>query len=755
MAKRRPATAGLDPIIVEARERWQRASEAEEAQRTRILAAKEFRAGNQWDPAIKTAREGKNALQGVGAQPPRPCLTIDRLSQPARQISNSIKTANFAIDVVANGSGADDGTAEIIKGYLRRVQNQARGESPVEWAADGAIEGGMGWFRIRTEYVQEAPDEPGVEVFDQELRLERIANNLTVYCDPSANKPTRSDAKFMFVTEDLAKEEFERLYGDEADLRSLEDFSATGDPVCKDWVTKDTVRRAEYWRVTYTTEKWAVLADGSIQQVDEFPKDALQKRTVQRPVIEGRMICATKVLQELPWVGSRIPLIPVLGEELNVDGKALLRGIVEEGMDAQRMVNFMYSAAVENFALMPKTPILAATGAVDAYKDIYQTLNVYNYSWAPWDAFDAQGRQMPEPKLMPRDAGGVSAGVEMMRISEEAIKATTGMFDPSLGKPDSRDRSGRAIQALQGQADLSTSNYGDGVTRALIYAGEQMVEVLPKITRKGQILHTLGLDDEPEQHVVGQPYIPGKKGKPKILSPEEAQQLQEGEAQFFDPTRGRYAVTVTVGKANATKREEGAAALGELIPHLPPEMAAVATPDYVEQLSFPGAHKIAEKLRKALPPGLRDEEEGGEDPEKQAMQQQIQQLQQALEGKHAEEQAKQQAQMQIASMKMQSEERQTAADLEFQRWKIQTEAETKIAVAELGAKVDRLALFLEERARIGTQETDIAHEATQNEHDRQHEAALSALEHQQAIEQASHAAAIAPEPSPNESGGDV
>lgn len=229
-----------DPIIAEARKRWQKCSEAEDEQRKRIVLAKKFRALDQWPQAIKTAREGGGAIAGQPPQPARPCLVVDRLSQPVRQVSNTIKNADFGFDVMPNGQGADTDTAEIFKGYLRRVQNRARGESPIEWAADGAIEGGIGWFRLRTDYVHHTWDGvPTEELFDQELIMERITNNLTVYCDPSAVRPTRSDAQFMLITEDMDKDEFTTTYPD-ADVKGLEDFLTTGDTGMQGWVTKDT-----------------------------------------------------------------------------------------------------------------------------------------------------------------------------------------------------------------------------------------------------------------------------------------------------------------------------------------------------------------------------------------------------------------------------------------------------------------------------------------------------------------------------------
>ena len=67
----------------------------------------------------------------------------------------------------------------------------------------------------------------------------------------------------------------------------------------------------------------------------------------------------------------------------------------------------------------------------------------------------------------------------------------------------------------------------------------------------------------------------GQNGQPQPLPPGFA----PGQAgwdktkhKFYDLNKGRYAIVVTMGKADATKLEEGIAGLGELIPHLNPAM---------------------------------------------------------------------------------------------------------------------------------------------------------------------------------------
>ena len=739
---------GVDPIVSEARKRWARCDEAESSQRAAILAAKKFRAGDQWPEAIRLQRQGSQAIQGQAAQPPRPCLTIDRLSQPVRQISNTIKSASFAIDVLPNGHGADDDVADIYKGYLRRVQNLSRGESPIEWAADGAIEGGIGWFRILTEYVQTRwPDDqpPDASLFDQEVRLGRIANNLTVYCDPSANKPTRADAQFMFVTEDLSRDEFRSRFKKGAKdaaitEASLDAFVSTGD--MPGWVSDESVRIAEYWRVTYQDETWVQLTSGVIVKGDAVPKDAViaHRRTMRVPVVTCYIINAVEVLERYDWLGSHIPLIPILGEELNVDGKAVLRGVIQEGMDAQRMINYAYSGAIEIFALAPKSPFVAAAGQIDPYKGIWQTANIYNHAYLPYEPVAVGGEVLPPPQRQTAEAP-IEAAVALMQKSEEAVKATTLLDDPSLGSYNPQEHSGRAIEALQARADLNASLYPSNVTRALIYAGELMIELIPKITRPGQLVQILGMDDEPEQVIVGQPFTEGPNGpqpSPPEVTPEIAA-LSKGLHKFYDLKAGRYAVTAVAGKAEATRREAGASALGELIPKLPPEMAAVATPDYVEQLSFPGAHQIAEKLRKALPPQLQQQE--GDQPNVAQLQQQLQQAQQIhdLMAKELEaktqviqtDQIKVQAQLKETAMNNASAEKRTLIQATAQMLQTQAKLDAEDARTFVDAMENRLGKVLE----LHMQKLQAVHDAASQGRSDAHDMLMSNLEHQQTLQQ--------------------
>ncbi len=439
-------------------------------------------------------------------------------------------------------------------------------------------------------------------------------------------------------------------------------------------------------------------------------------------------------------MGTRIPFIPIIGEELNVDGKPVLRGVIEPAMDSQRMVNYTFSAAIEAIALAPKAPFIVAEGQIDNYKALWQTANTNNYSALPYTPVSLLGQPVPPPQRQSTEPA-IQAMVLMMKSSEDGIKATTGIFDPSLGNTNPREKSGTAIQALQKQSELGQSNYQDNVTRALTYCGELLVELGPKILdRPGRVIQILQKDDTTKQIMLGQPFQHSPEGVPQpVMNPQtqqpaqnlpEAQQFAAGMAKFFDLNQGKYAVTVTIGRDYDTKREESVAVLGELLPHLPPEMQMAALPKYVENMDFEGAEEISAAMKRALPPQLQDPADGQPPipPAIQAQLAQIPQLQQSL-----------QKAMQYIEAK------QVEKQSDLQRTKLEGTKDLLLAHVNNSAKILIAHITAgkesgnpQDEAALEASATSIqnSHEAYQSALDRAHEFRMAQLDHAQTLEQA-------------------
>jgi len=611
---------GSDPICAEALECFEQSSEMNEAMRKSIIAAKNFRAGNQWPEQVREQRQGAPAIVGVAAQPARPCLTIDRVSGPTRQVSNMVKQSDFGFDVLPNGSGANKDTADVLKGWMRRVKNDAASEEPIEWAADSAAEGGLGWFELCTEYCDDDPEFP----FDQDARLIKVKNSLCVYPDPFAQtwyprrNSTQRGMRWLLKTEDLAKDEFIARYG-EGHYTTLAPWHTTGDS--GGWITGESVRIANYWKVEQQEVRVVELNNGKAYEGEDIPSgakkgdgptDIRRERKKFTPKVTCYLITAAEVLEKTEWAGTRIPFVAVLGEEFDVDGKTILRGVIQPAMDPQRMLNYSYSAAIEVAALAPKAPFIVAEGQLGQYKAQWQMANTTNFAFLTYVPTSLLGAPVPPPTRNVAEQP-IQAFVQLMGASEEAIKFTTNTFDPSLGNSNPRERSGSAIEALQNKSDFTQSSYLDNVKRAMTYAADLMLEIAPTILdRPGRVLQILGETDA--QHVMlGQPYTTDAQGAPQpVVSPQTGEPVTDiglakvfnGAAKIHDFSTMRYGVTVTVGRDKTTKDQEESAALGEIIPHLPPELQGAVIPEYIRNLDFSNSEKIAGIIERALPPPL-------------------------------------------------------------------------------------------------------------------------------------------------------
>ena len=754
-----------------ARLRFKRASEAEQAQRELILEAKKFRAGQQWPDAIRIQRQGGQAIQGKAAEPARPCLTIDRISAPVRQVSNTVRAANFAIDVHPNGFGADDETARILKGLLRQIQNDARGEDPIEWAADGAAEGGLGWFRLYADYCYDDPDGvPPESLFDQDLKLGRIRNSLAIYADPSAVLPTKADMRFAFEVEDLSKAEFRHKYGEDK-LVTLDEFRSTGDQ--DGWVGDDVVRIANYWTCDYDEVKAYLAPDGQVtiatKRPEGFDKETWRERVIYQPRVQCRKITACDVLERWEWPGTRIPLFPILGEELNVDGRTVLRGVIASAMDPQRMVNYLYSGVVEQSALGSKSPYIVAAGQIDNYKHIWQNANTSNFAYLPYDPVSIAGTAVQEPHRESVEPP-IQAMVQLLQISEEAIKATTSIYDPSLGNTNPREKSGRAIMALQQQADHANSNYVDNVQRAMVDCGTEMVRLCPIFyDRPGRVLKIAGIDDQPEQVVLGPPpqqmgmggqvgmAAPAGMGQPNPagggapLPPQsgagggipapggQASQLAAGLNGFYDLSKGNYSVTVAVSKSFTTKREEGAAVMGDMISKNP-QLLQIVGDLFFKALDTPFSQAISERFEKLLPPQIQQGKEG--EPNVQAMQAQLGQAGQMVEMLSKELDAKNQI-IQTDAVKAEyrlKEAQMEQAGKERIAW---IQASAQLATAGMKVDAENARSFVDALEQKGAAALEAHMDRLENVQKHAHEAAMQAADHAHERQMASQDAALA------------
>lgn len=591
-------------LLKEALDAFKVAQEAEQDNRKEALSDIKFaRMSEQWPEDIKAQRE----LEG------RPCLTINRLPAFIRQVVNDSRQNTPSIKVHPADSESDPETAEIISGLIRNIEYTSNADVAYDNALESAVTCGIGYWRIDLDYAFD-------DSFDMDICIKPIDNVFSVYGDPYSTSYDSADWNTAFVVDVMTKEQFKAKYkGAETKGIGLE-YDDLPSPWGGD---AQNIQVAEYWYRKEVDKEILLLSDMTVIDAAAYIKnkdvfDALGIQVVKNRMTKSHKVhqcimSGAEILEKNTWAGRYIPIVPVYGDVINVEGVRHLKGLVRDAKDPQRMFNYWRTTSTELVALSPKAPFIGPTGAFNTDADKWATANVKTHAYIEFDGGMAPMRQGFD--------GPPAGAIQEALNAADDMKSIIGMYDAALGAR-SNETSGRAIMARQRESDTSTFHFVDNRDRSIRHTGRILIDLIPHVITGPRVIRIMGGDDKktPENVKVNQPVEDKETGMEKI----------------YDLTAGKYDLTVTSGPSFSTQREEAANQMIELLRAFP--KAAPYIGDLLaKNLDWPGAEEIAERLEKMLPPQLKDEE--GVNPEVQAMQMQIGQMGQALQALQQENQA--------------------------------------------------------------------------------------------------------------------
>ncbi len=577
---------------------------------------------NHWQrPAGGLATRGAVQGQTINA---RPTLTINKLPQHVRQVTNDMRQNRPGAKVIPVDDNADVQVAEIFNGMIRHIEYISDADVAYDTACENQVAYGEGYITLMTEYCDP-------NTFDQDIKIGRVRNSFSVYMDPLIQDPTGADAKWCFITEDLTKAEYERQYPDAAPISTLQSLGV-GDQSISNWLNEDTVRIAGYYYIDYEKAKLNLYPGGQTAFEGTAEDKQLRliygkpKRTREsvNPKVRYCKINGYEILEEKEWAGKWIPVIRVVGNEFEVDGRLYVSGLVRNAKDAQRMYNYWVSQEAEMLALAPKAPFIGYGGQFEGYEDKWKTANTNNWPYLEVnpDVTDGQGAVLP----LPQRAQPPMASTGLLQAeagASEDIKATTGQYDASLGL-GGNERSGKAILARQREGDVGTYHYGDNLTRAVRHVARQLVDLIPKIYDTQRIARIIGEDGETKM----------VKINPEQPEPVKPIVDQDGVVieKIYNPGVGKYDVVATTGPGYATKRQEALEAMAQLLQGNP-QLWQVAGDLFVKNMDWPGAQEMSKRFAKTIDPKILQDDD--KSPELQAAEQQIQAMGAEMENMHA------------------------------------------------------------------------------------------------------------------------
>lgn len=579
-----------EELILLARERMDEAYSADQPHRERAEDDLKFVIGEQWDEEERLLRESEG----------RPCLTINIMAQNVRQVTGQIRSLNPAIRVTAADSAASKDTAEIIEGMVRHIEYKSDASSIYEAATESAAACSMGFWRVRADYCDG-------DTFDQEAMIERIYNPFSVFLDPFAKHPTRMDARYGFIVEEMPKETFTEQYPDASPVDVTSDHTI---PNVNQWGSAEKVVVAEYFWIEEKTHEIGLLPSGQVIK-GPFPKGLQigKRRTVKTPQCMWAKISGKDVLEgPMEFPCRYIPIIAVTGEEWHLGEQTYRSSVIRYAKDPQVLYNYARSTQAEVVGMQPKSPYVLTADQIAGHEDMWAQAGSTN---RPYLVYNSDPEAGPPSRVQPPVSS--EAMMTESQVAAEDIKRTTGIYDASLGAR-SNETSGRAILARKEESQNSTSVYADNMVKAITHTGCILVDMIPRIYDAQRIVRVLGEDGQEKMETIN------------------AMLILDGEAYpVNDMTVGKYDVRVQVGPSYTSKREESRAGMEELF-RADPSAVPLIRDLYVQSMEWEHADRAAERFRKTLPPGVAEEVEEEMTPEQQeAKQAQMMQQQQEMQ----------------------------------------------------------------------------------------------------------------------------
>lgn len=517
----------------------------------------------QWPAKVRKEREDDG----------RPCLTANKLRKFVAIVANQERENRISVKIRPVDTQADPETAKILEDLIRQIEYASHADEIYTNAAEQAAAGGFGYWRLLTRFADDG--------FDQEIVIEHIENPFSVYMDQRRN--------YAFITDTLTQAEFEEEYPKAEKI----DFAEQGiGEEWEMWYQPGKIRIAEYFAKERVTKKIAQvrntlgqvlvieLKEGlTAEELEAQGWEVLRQRDVDTHRVKWYKITGKEILEEREWAGKEIPIIEVVGDKVNIEGRIYKRSLIRDGKDPQRMYNFWLTSSTEHVALQPKAPFVVTPQQVSGFEKEWGEANRRNLPYLRYN--DVTGKGSPKRELPPQISPG---HMQMLQVNQNDIRDTLGMFESFLGEP-SNERSGRAIFARQQRSQIGVFHFPDNLRRAITETGRQLIEIIPAIYDTERVIRIRGEKGDESIVAINQ----------TVLDPSNGQTLR-----IHDLSLGKYDVISDV-RQYSTRRQETTELVLQALQYAGqiPQIAIALLALLFRNADTPGAEEVEEIIKQA------------------------------------------------------------------------------------------------------------------------------------------------------------
>jgi len=537
----------------------------------------------------------------------RPVLQPNIIPQYINRIAGAMRQTKFSMHVqqVGGPSGVgitEMGTkipfSEVMEGLIRDIEAKSHAHMAYSRAGQHAVEGSIGWLRVK---LITSPLDP----FNAEVRIQHLKDRFSVVMDHLAEMPNLQDSNYGFIGRWMNIDDFKEKWPHTVEggqSGSLQDFGVSTQT--SRWYNKDdSIMVGEYyWKEPVRRKKIRLIDTESGRELvldhDENKAilDELQlsgfRKTAETEIDDYDVkviLCTAKHVLEGPflWPGKTIPIVPVVGRQVDLGDDTDYQAIHRNSFDSQIMFNYMSSAAIERVADAPSSPWLVALQSMKGVDNIWDDANVTHRKVMPYKHED----NVPPPQRIP-GAEVPQAEIALTQLFQHNLMQGIGLYEANLGAK-SNETSGVAIQQRQMAGEYGATEFIDNLAYAIETLGDICCEILPKVYSNTKMRRLVMADNAQVDIILN-----------KVAIDEETQT----EHTINNIGLARFASKSTAGPSMTSQRSEVVHFLTELSKANPAVLNIM--PDLlVKYMDMPGGSIMERRLRHLVPRHLLSPEE--------------------------------------------------------------------------------------------------------------------------------------------------
>lgn len=538
--------------------------------------------GAQWEGPLGDQFENK------------PRFEVNKVHMSVLRICNEYRNNRITVSFASKENGDYDKLADTCAGLYRADEYDSGAQEAYDNAFEEAVTGGIGAWRLRTEYAypEDADDER------QRIRIEPIYDaDSSVFWDLNSKRYDKSDAKRCFVLYSMTPAAYREEFNDDP-----ASWPKTIQQLRFDWLTPDVVYVCEYYRIEEKTEVVtyikSLMGEEKTLSEDEMESEwpmyeklgwyKVREKKFKRKKCHKYILSGNSILEDCGILaGNNIPIVPMYGKRWFVDNVERCMGHIRLAKDVQRLKNMQLSKLAEISAISSVEKPIFTPEQVAGHQVMWSEDNLRNFPYLLVNPLtDMNGNQQAAgPIAYTKSPTPPPAMAALLTITEADMQEV-------LGNGQNAEKmlshvTGKAVDMIQNALTNQSFIYMDNMGRSIKRSGEIWLSMARDIFIES---------DRKMKSIADN----GKVELIKLMHPTMNEDTGEIELEN-DMTKAVFDVIVEVGPTSASKRTATVKSLtGMMGMTQDPEMLKVLSSMIMMNMEGEGIGDVRDYFRKQL-----------------------------------------------------------------------------------------------------------------------------------------------------------